>query len=308
MHVQSGKCSGGLAGAFQAIQENPEQLVEPSPEFFLEGASNELAVVEVETEIGAGPHGGLLHSKIELHQLSAHPAMLNLYEAMAANKALDDKAAKERAEATVALQTALTAVEAGARLNLDTPEDGHCLLWALLQGGLTLPADMGDLTLSVTELRSLALNMAGLEDLEAAALTTPGEDGMPLTVEQYVDGMRRGLWGDMLMIGCLARCFRKDITVVTASSVRTFAAEGGDMDGPLHDAIWIGHRVEDHYYGILRAAAPTPQSQQLQVVKPGEQSAASCDVKECQALGAAVRSGNVDPLGAVNFLTDEQVL
>ena len=151
------------------------------------------------------------------------------------------QAAAAAAEAT--LNNILANLDSSARLNLNTPADGNCLFWSLLQGGL---AELGDMQLSISELRRIALSLATQEELQLAAIsTTSAEKPDGLSVEEYSKGMQAGLWGNHLTIACLARAFHRDITVVGMGSVN-----GGDASGHLETAIWIGHRGEWHYHGV----------------------------------------------------------
>lgn len=57
------------------------------------------------------------------------------------------------------LGAALTQLESGARLDRDTPKDGHCLFHALVRGGMIREQDI-PCKLTVSELRRMALTMA----------------------------------------------------------------------------------------------------------------------------------------------------
>ena len=191
-------------------------------------------IVEIETEVSTGSHGALSHIKV------APVAVGNdrLKQIVAQSKMEQQQLALAKRTAESALQEQLTRLEHGACLDLRTPADGHCLFWALLEGGLACPAEMGDVQLDISELRAIAVSEASPHELEIAALGTPGCQ----TTEDYVNGMRQGLYGDMLVLGCLARVFNRDITVVSQNYARTYLAVGGDTDGPRDTAIWIAHR------------------------------------------------------------------
>ena len=181
--------------------------------------------------------------------LMLDPRMFDWKAAVEANRK-SQREKRSRVEQEIArLAAALDAAERGARLDYDTPEDGHCLLHGLAAGGLL--SDIPD-GLTVNELREIALQGATMQQLQAAAVGT-GEEG--LTIERYVEGMRRGLYGDNLIISLLARGFQRGITVIRPDYIRTFLADGGEQEGVLEGAIWIAHYGEDHYFGVLRAGA-----------------------------------------------------
>ena len=150
---------------------------------------------------------------------------------------------REWQEQVSALGEALRKREAGAKLDLNTPADGHCLFHALSRGGLLagVPA-----SLTVAELRGLVMNSASPEQLSTAAAS------VDMTVEQYSQGMRAGDYGDNLVIAVLASQFCKSISVLAVGSARTFLHTGGEVSGVIEDAIWVAHIPEHHYFGVLR--------------------------------------------------------
>ena len=74
-----------------------------------------------------------------------------------------------------------------------------------------------------------------------------------MTVQAYTKGMMRNLWGDNLMIACLARTFGRDISIISRTYVRSFLAAGGEAQGVTKGSLWIAHRGEEHYYAVVRA-------------------------------------------------------
>ena len=156
-------------------------------------------------------------------------------------------------EAAVAAESALQAhvarLEGGARLDLTTPKDGHCLLHALRAGGIASFRDI-PCQLTIEELRRMALSIASEDEIAVAAAGT-GANGV--SVETYKKTMVANMWGDNLMIACLARLSNKDITVISGTCARTFFARGGEAQGALMSAVWIAHRGEFHYYGVHRS-------------------------------------------------------
>ena len=152
------------------------------------------------------------------------------------------------------LGIALNGAEEGAVLDQTTPTDGHCLFHALAHGGL-LRDIPGSLT--IQQLRSLAVTNATAEQLEHAALASDP----PVSVAEYSASMRQGsIFGDNLMIAVLAVCFKTNIVVVSHSSSRTFLATGGEQEGTAPDAVWLAHLPEQHYFGVHRAGSPAAQS------------------------------------------------
>ena len=158
---------------------------------------------------------------------------------------------QEEQQRRAALQDALSQAERGAVLNTTTPADGHCLFHALRHAGVGSVQDV-PCSLTVQELRAMALSSASPEDLAVAAAGT----GEGISVDEYVRKMRSGAWGDNLMVSQLARVFARSITIVRPDSVRTFTAAGNEFDGPDPDAAWVAHFPEVHYYGIHRATLP----------------------------------------------------
>ena len=151
-----------------------------------------------------------------------------------------DKAQRRKTwdERVSVLAAKVTALDAAASLDLTTPTDGHCLFHALAAGGLL--AGIPE-SLTIPELRDLAISQATLEQLQTAAAST-GETG--LTVEDYVDGMRKGLFGDNLVIAVLCQELKRNIPVVSAQSVRSCLAEGGEVAEVAPNAVWVAHLPE----------------------------------------------------------------
>ena len=131
---------------------------------------------------------------------------------------------KLRQQQVEQLALAVEQAEPCATLDHDTPGDGHCLFHALAAGGLL--DDIPE-SLTVQELRDLAVSGATMEQLVAAAAGT-GASGLP--VQEYIDGMRIGLYGDNLVIGLLAQNFGRDICVIRHDYTRTYLGAGGEID------------------------------------------------------------------------------
>ena len=172
--------------------------------FFLEPP--EIDLLE-ETDMGAGTKenadiasrgGALFEAGLDYR---ADPKNYDWKAAIA--DSLQNRKAKEakHEQGVQDLANAVNAAEDGAGLDYSTPKDGHCLFHALAAGGLL--SDIPE-SLTIDELRQIALQTATLQQLETAAIGT-GEQG--LTIEQYVRGMRRGLYGDNLIISLLASFF-----------------------------------------------------------------------------------------------------
>jgi hypothetical protein len=277
--------SPGLASSGHA----PPELQEPSEALLSESVS------EMEMAVTSGPHGAISHIKVATSSHSDIPPASDFAKGVAASLALRAKQQAARAAAESCINNALDSLEPGARLNLDTPADDNCLFWALLEGGMAMPAEMGDVHLSILELRQIALSLATEEELQLAAMsTTSDKHPQGLSVEEYKRGMLTGMWGDHLTVGCLARAFHRDITVVGTNSVRTYLEAGGDVEGHLDTAIWVGHRGEWHYYGVKRVSATVPDDSKRHA--------------DYSAVRAAVQEGRVSPTDGVNFLTSEHVL
>ena len=168
VHVRGGKKGQSLASSFAAILDNPGQLEDPVAGILVE--EDEPALVEVETEMASGEHGALSHIKVSSVAVASVRVPSALQRAVAATRAIAKKRAAQKAEAEQTLQTRLTSPESGAELDLDTPGDGHCLFWALQRGGLE--SELGDLRLTIAELRVMALSVATEEELEVAAAST----------------------------------------------------------------------------------------------------------------------------------------
>lgn len=215
-HAQAGK-RGNSPGHLQLAPHIADLVDDPVEDLLVEAPV-------VETLVLAGPHGALSHSKVGLGKPSS--LLYNLEAAVAESRAQRQQAKEALEAAENALQAALSSVEAGAQIDLTTPADGHCLFWSMLRGGLLVPDNLGGLDFSIAELRAMALAAATPAELELAAISTLDADGEPLSVETYRNGMLEGLYGDHLMIACLARIFDRDITVVSTDSSRTFLAAG----------------------------------------------------------------------------------
>ena len=126
------------------------------------------------------------------------------------------------------LSQSLASFEQGAQLDCSTPADGHCLFHALAQGGLVegIPG-----SLTVEQLRALAISSATPEQLQHAALSTAGTAGAGMTVDEYVKGMLGGLYGDNLVVAVLAVEFQRNIVVINKDSARSFLLAGGEQQG-----------------------------------------------------------------------------
>ena len=111
--------------------------------------------------------------------------------AVKASLALRDGAAAERTKAEDTLEQAVDAYMKGSTLDRTTPADGHCLLHALMRGGIINTGRI-PLSLTVSELRVMALNVATLEEIRLAAIST-GNNGV--SVATYRRGMLHSMWG-----------------------------------------------------------------------------------------------------------------
>ena len=122
----------------------------------------------------AGPHAGI-------DRVKAAPSELlgaELLAAAAAPEAERDRAAREQSlseqqaadgkhrHLELMLSYQVESLDPTARLDLDTPKDGHCLFWALACGGLY---DGVAESLTITEIRLMALSKATPEQLSIAA-------------------------------------------------------------------------------------------------------------------------------------------
>jgi hypothetical protein len=63
------------------------------------------------------------------------------------------------------------------------------------------------------------------------------------------------MWGDNLMVTLLSQRFSVSISVITTDSARTWHADGSEFDGVVAESVWIAHRGELHYYGVIRASS-----------------------------------------------------
>ena len=217
--------------------------------------------MEVETLVYDPASGGASHIKVGHVPIAdgrnpiadgTDPRLYNLQAALEASKALLDEGEPEMASAEDLLEESVQKCLAGSRLDRNTPRDGHCLLHALMRGGLMNDGRV-PLSLTVRELRAMALSVASPEELEVAAAST-GDAGV--SVATYKRGMLRNMWGDNLLTSCLARVFHQDITIISRGYTRTYLAAGGELEGPLEDAVWIAHLGEWHYFGVLRGDRP----------------------------------------------------
>ena len=141
------------------------------------------------------------------------------------------------------LQAQLTAVEPGARIDTSTPKDGHCLFHACRRAGILDDCEGG---LDIFEMRKILVHSASEEQLGAASAS------MGITVREYKDRMSRSEWGDELMIVLLSAVFDKAITLFKTDSVATVYPNGSRTVGADRSSLWIAHRAEVHYYGVLR--------------------------------------------------------
>jgi hypothetical protein len=188
--------------------------------------------------------GGASHIKVE----SSTGFLLNKKAVVAASLAIHTERNKCMEAHANELQGVLTTYEPGACVDKSTPADGHCLFHACVSGGLFTEHDIG-CRLSVVELRQMVFSLATPEQIRIAAV---GSGTQGLTDAAYIQSMMSDGWGDNLMISLLSKCFKKDITVLTCRSARTFFADGNEQDGTSPTSIWIAHHSEFHYYGVLR--------------------------------------------------------
>ena len=193
-----------------------------------------------------GETTGISHEKLPplALDLGFPPLAFDFEAAVRANleeKAIQDKAVQDMGHQ---MQEALARYCSQAKIDHETPMDGSCLFHALKAGGLFAQRDLGDIQISVSDLRKLAVNEATEEQINVAALSA----GTGMTPDAYREGMRRGQWGDNLMLVCLAKVFNRPITVISRESARTFHA-GGEFDGTMDEAVWIAHFAELHYFG-----------------------------------------------------------
>ena len=185
-----------------------------------------------------GSTGGISHVK------ARSPFELALAES--ASMHVEEQVAEQAAMR--ALQSVLDSHEPGSLLDKSTPKDGHCMFHALRSAGLLQDCQW---ELDIASLRRVALRIASQEQLEIAA------NSQHCNVAEYVARMQRDEYGDNLMIVLLAVCFDQPITVIEAESVRTWWPDGREECSADHSALWIAHRPELHYYGVIRASAST---------------------------------------------------
>ena len=224
------------------VGDTPGQLVETSPEMLLQESISDQDVAE--TIVLDPITEGIVHTKIDYD----NPLLYN-FQAAAATSRSTLRSVQKAAQSRVAeLEAALIEVDSTAQIHESTPADGHCLFHACVSGGLFTEADLG-FRPTVYEFRRMALSLATPEQIHTAAVSS-GNGGM--TDAQYIKSMVQGGWGDDLMIALLARCFRKDITVISVGSTRTFRADGTEENGGSKHSIWIAHHSEFHYYGVVR--------------------------------------------------------
>ena len=151
------------------------------------------------------------------------------------------------------LQAQLDLHERGSVLDLSTPKDGHCLFHALRRAGLL--TDCPD-SLDIPQLRRLVCDSASPEQLTMAACS------QNVSADEYVQRMCVGDHGDNLTLVLLATCFDRAITTIGLTYVRTWWPDGREADIPEPSALWVAHRPEKHYYGIVRAADGLAQEQE----------------------------------------------
>ena len=101
----------------------------------------------------------------------------SLFDFKAALQASKEAAKKQELEQKARIDSLTQAVstpEQGASLDFSTPGDDHCLFHALAKGGLL--KDIPE-SLTVQQLRQIALSLATPEQIRIAAATT-GDQGM----------------------------------------------------------------------------------------------------------------------------------
>lgn len=186
----------------------------------------------------SGNGGGIDHVKTGGSGGSSGAFEVAAAEAAAWSSSLQEAAAETAAEAVAvaSLQTRLDALEKGSSVDVATPKDGHCLFHGLRRGGL---ASMNNCpcSLSIPELRGMALSMASQEQLTAAAASTDGG----ITLEEYVSRMKRSEYGDHLIVALLSQVFETPITVISATMVRTWYPDSSEVAGAAPEAIWVAH-------------------------------------------------------------------
>ena len=207
-------------------------------------------LVQDDVMVVDGETSGFDYIKTASSSSSSDPSMATNFAA-AIRASIAAKEEEEQAETARqdALQKVLSSLEPGATLNTTTPADGHCLFHGLQRAGVGAMQDV-PCSLTVKELRAIALSSASNEALEVAAAGT----GDGISVEEYKKRMGNNLEGDNLMVCLLARTFARSITIIRPDGVRTWTADGTEVEGADPSAAWVAHFPELHYYGIHRAA------------------------------------------------------
>ena len=59
-------------------------------------------------------------------------------------------------------------------------------------------------------------------------------------------------YGDNLVIVVLAKHLGKAVSIIGTESSRTFRPDGSEAPGVEADAVWVAHRPELHFYGVVR--------------------------------------------------------
>ena len=172
------------------------------------------------------------------------------------------------------MQASLSKFSDAATIDPDTPRDGSCLFHALKSGGLFAQRELGDVCLSVADLRKMAVNEATEEQLALAAAT----NDPPMSTAEYKRGMRNGDWGDNLMLACLSRAFKKPISVISKDTARTFLPDG-EVPGVLEEAVWVAHYAELHYFGVRRVGREPRSDAEPRKRVIGKQGGAAFDVR-----------------------------
>ena len=222
-----------LLCAIVGVLGGPESLqvvglpVDPTAELI----SQLSAEVDSEAVIVSDPGDGISHVKVSRASSSTSSQAIAVLDPLEGISAAED-----------ALRTHLDRISPGTRLDMTTPKDGHCLFWALKRGGLLRSTPT---PLDIAELRGALLAMASQDQLDLAKDETE-------TVGEYVSRMSKRGWGDNLMIVLAAVAFDKPISVISATHARTCWPNGDETPGVHHTAIWVAHRGELHYYGVIR--------------------------------------------------------
>ena len=176
----------------------------------VEAPEADLLYADVEEAIVDDATSGISHMKVSSAPLLPAGAF-DLRAALAASIANQKESDAIMATRTAALEQALSQFCPGALLDRSTPADGHCLFHALRRGGVASSEDI-PCSLSIRELRSLALSVASEEQLQVAAA---GHGDSGLSVAEYKEQMPIGAWGDELMIAMLAKAFCRSISIVS---------------------------------------------------------------------------------------------